>query len=68
MKPRVAVVGAGYWGINHVRAFARLDTAELVAVCDPDEKSLERAAQFSWERTALQTHEVYVEARRRFRK
>jgi predicted dehydrogenase len=41
---RVAVAGAGYWGINHVRAFARLPGAELVAVCDPDERSRTRAA------------------------
>jgi glycosyltransferase involved in cell wall biosynthesis len=31
-------------------------------------KSIERAAQFSWARTAALTHEVYDEARRRFRK
>jgi predicted dehydrogenase len=40
----VAVVGAGYWGINHVRAFARLSDAELVAVCDSDANALGRAA------------------------
>ncbi len=43
-KVRVAVAGAGYWGINHVRAFARVPDAELVAVCDPDDKALQRAA------------------------
>lgn len=31
-------------------------------------KSVQRAAQFSWARTAAQTREVYAEARRRFRK
>ncbi|HZT38868.1 MAG TPA: glycosyltransferase family 1 protein [Bryobacteraceae bacterium] len=30
------------------------------------ERSLERAAHFSWEQTARRTHEVYEEARRRF--
>src|SRR5262249_22491802 len=40
---RVAVVGAGAWGINHVRAFARTKGAELVLVCDPSEASRERA-------------------------
>jgi len=29
-------------------------------------RSLARAAEFSWERTARLTHEVYEEARRRF--
>ena len=30
------------------------------------ERSLARAREFSWERTARQTHEVYEEARKRF--
>lgn len=39
MSVRVAVVGAGAWGKNHVRTFASLSgeadcSAELVAVCD----------------------------------
>jgi glycosyltransferase involved in cell wall biosynthesis len=29
-------------------------------------RSLDRAREFSWERTARMTHEVYEEARRRF--
>jgi predicted dehydrogenase len=41
---RVAVVGTGYWGINHVRAFSRLPTAELVAICDPDAQARARVA------------------------
>lgn len=40
---RVAVVGAGAWGINHVRSFARLKGAELVMVADASEASLARA-------------------------
>jgi len=35
-------------------------------VSDWRARSLERAAQFSWDRTARQTYEVYREARRRF--
>jgi predicted dehydrogenase len=46
-KVAVAVVGAGYWGINHVRAFARVPGAELRAVCDPDRAALERAAELA---------------------
>lgn len=41
---KVAVVGAGYWGINHVRSFARLPGCELALVCDSDAKHRERAA------------------------
>jgi predicted dehydrogenase len=40
---RVAVAGAGYWGQNHVRAFASVAGAELQLVCDPDPRALARA-------------------------
>jgi len=40
---RIAVAGAGYWGINHVRAFAAVPGAELVAVADPDAGARARA-------------------------
>jgi len=36
-KIRVAAIGAGNWGRNHVRNLASLPEAELVAVCDVDE-------------------------------
>jgi predicted dehydrogenase len=39
---RVAVVGAGEWGKNHVRTFAQLRGARLVSVCDLDEARLAR--------------------------
>jgi predicted dehydrogenase len=35
-KLRIAVLGAGNWGRNHVRTVATLPEAELVAICDPD--------------------------------
>lgn len=44
---RVAVVGAGAWGINHVRTFSRLKGCELVAVCDPSPESRARAGSFA---------------------
>jgi len=44
---RVAVVGAGAWGVNHVRSFARLSGCELAAVCDHDEKNRRRAAELA---------------------
>lgn len=37
---RVAVVGAGEWGKNHVRTFAQLKGARLVAVCDLEDARL----------------------------
>jgi predicted dehydrogenase len=41
---RVAVIGAGSWGRNHVRTIASLQEAELAAVCDVD---AQRRAQVS---------------------
>lgn len=37
---RVAVVGTGEWGKNHVRTFAQLKGARLVTVCDLEETRL----------------------------
>ncbi len=39
---RLAVIGAGAWGRNHVRTVAGLDDAELAAVCDADAATRER--------------------------
>lgn len=36
----MAVIGAGAWGGNHVRAFARMGPGVLAAVCDADERTL----------------------------
>lgn len=36
----IAVVGAGYWGPNLVRNFARVQNGRLAAVCDLDPKRL----------------------------
>jgi predicted dehydrogenase len=44
---KIAVVGAGGWGINHVRTFARAKGAQLVAVADPAEAALKRAGGFA---------------------
>jgi len=40
---RIAVVGAGAWGINHVRAMSRTPGAELVMVCDASVDARDRA-------------------------
>jgi predicted dehydrogenase len=40
---RLAVVGVGAWGVNHVRAFARLKGVEVAAVCDGAAEARARA-------------------------
>src|SRR5438477_3550572 len=39
----IAVIGAGYWGVNHVRNFHELGALRMV--CDTSQVSLERTAQ-----------------------
>lgn len=41
-KPRIAIVGCGYWGHNLIRNFAELEEVELRAVCDFDLTALGR--------------------------
>jgi UDP-2-acetamido-3-amino-2,3-dideoxy-glucuronate N-acetyltransferase len=41
-RPRVAVIGAGYWGVNHVRNFHELGALETV--CDSSRELLARIA------------------------
>jgi predicted dehydrogenase len=42
-KPLVAVVGAGYWGVNHVRNFFEIGALRMV--CDMSEPSLAAIAE-----------------------
>jgi predicted dehydrogenase len=42
---RAAVIGAGSMGRNHARVYSEMDDAELVAVADPDQDSLNKVAQ-----------------------
>lgn len=37
-KLRIAVVGVGFWGRNHVRVLSELPEVEIVAICDTDEQ------------------------------
>lgn len=39
----IAVIGAGYWGVNHVRNFHELGALRMV--CDNNESSLEKIAE-----------------------
>ncbi|UCG88774.1 MAG: Gfo/Idh/MocA family oxidoreductase [Gemmatimonadota bacterium] len=56
---RVATIGAGNWGRNHVRNLAMLPEAELVAVCDTSEQR-RRATQRQY--PAVHVTEDYAEA------
>lgn len=41
-KLRIAVIGSGSWGFNHVRTFYSLKNCELVCVCDLIPENLQR--------------------------
>ena len=43
MTIRLAVIGCGAWGINHVRSSTRLNNCQLVAVCDATDRARNRA-------------------------
>ena len=62
MTVRVAVAGAGYWGINHVRAFASLAGARLVAVADPEERNRGRALAIAPSARAEASFEALLDA------
>lgn len=44
-RPKVAVIGLGYWGPNWVRVMQGLADCDLVAVCDQQPAALARIAQ-----------------------
>ena len=44
-KVRVAVVGVGFFGERHARAFSEIQNAQLVAVVDADLKRAEAIAK-----------------------
>jgi predicted dehydrogenase len=46
-RVRVAAIGAGYWGINHVRVLAADPTAELTWICESRAAALDRARSFA---------------------
>jgi predicted dehydrogenase len=43
-KVRIAVVGLGYWGPNHVRVVEEATDAHLAAICDADASRVDRFA------------------------
>jgi predicted dehydrogenase len=56
---RIAIIGAGAWGFNHVRTFDRLPDCQLQAVVDRDEKTLARVAAHFRD---VETHQDYAPA------
>jgi predicted dehydrogenase len=60
-RQQIAVIGAGYWGVNHVRNFNEL--GRLGVVCDSSRESLARvASNFSDLRTELDPERVLADA------
>ncbi len=56
---RVAIVGAGYWGVNYIRVFSQLADTELAVVCDQREHRLrELEQQFPGIKTSTSLDEV----------
>ena len=56
---RIAVVGAGNWGRNHVRTLASMPDLELAAVCDTDD---DRRAELSRQYPGVRITESLDEA------
>ena len=46
-RPRIAVVGLGYWGPNLVRNLSAMGSCELAAICDFDPVALAKAAELA---------------------
>ncbi|MFO7166409.1 MAG: Gfo/Idh/MocA family oxidoreductase [Chloroflexota bacterium] len=41
----VAIIGSGYWGVNHVRVFNELPDARVVAICDQNYERLQEVGR-----------------------
>lgn len=59
---RVAVAGAGYWGINLVRTFAHEPRAQLTWICDASEEARARAARLAPEARQERSFAALLEA------
>ncbi len=58
----IAIIGAGYWGINYVRVFNELSQTEVVAVCDQRPQRLQEVER-RFPGTALTTDVAEVLSR-----
>src|SRR3989442_1566206 len=59
---RVAVVGAGAWGLNHIRVLAGEPSCELVAIADPDALAADRARQLAAVEWVRDPEQVFADA------
>ncbi len=58
--PKIAVIGAGYWGVNHIRNYSELGA--LSVVCDTNKASLELiSAQYPGLRTETDPGQVVAD-------
>ncbi len=55
---RVGIVGCGALGVVHTGRFSRIERARVVAVCDPDEEAMKRAAAAAGGTVELRTPEL----------
>lgn len=61
-KVRLGVVGTGIWGRMHIRAYVQHPSAEIVAICDLDEKHAKKIAkEFSIPKNYTQIDEMLKE-------
>lgn len=62
-RPRIAVIGAGAWGMNHVRAVASDSSCELVAIVDPEPTARQRAHAFVHHANVLADSDAVLDSR-----
>ncbi len=56
---KLGIIGYGYWGPNIVRNFCGTDGAQVVAVCDMDEKACQKVSRlYPFVRTTRDSREV----------
>jgi predicted dehydrogenase len=58
---KVGIIGAGYWGINHVRTFNSLTTCELVRVADLSPANLKKVNGISGAIDATDDYKKVIE-------
>lgn len=61
-KPRLALVGSGWWGMNILREALADGRCELVAICDVDENQI-RAATVELSKLTAKTPKTYTDYR-----
>ncbi|HIE18898.1 TPA: Gfo/Idh/MocA family oxidoreductase, partial [Candidatus Bathyarchaeota archaeon] len=60
-KLKIAVIGAGFWGRNHIRVLSELPQADLVAVCDINKQRAEGISKKYNIKSYADSRELYRE-------